>query len=60
MEGEAAMALTRAFKELMRKRVAADPAFRDALRREGTHIKPAGTIDTGKATACQSALNSFH
>jgi hypothetical protein len=46
---EAAMALTRAFNELMRKRAATDPAFRDALLREGVDTLLGGDVDTGKA-----------
>ena len=43
------MALTREFKELVQKRVAHDPAFRDALLREGIDTLLAGDVDTGKA-----------
>ena len=43
------MALTRDFKELVQKRVARDPAFRDALLREGINTLLAGDLDTGKA-----------
>lgn len=43
------MALTREFKELVQKRVARDPAFRDALLREGVDTLLAGDVDTGKA-----------
>jgi hypothetical protein len=46
---EATMALTRDFKELVQKRVARDPAFRDALLREGVDSLLAGDVDTGKA-----------
>jgi hypothetical protein len=40
------MALTRSFKELVQKRVASDPAFGEALLREGML---AGDVETGKA-----------
>ena len=50
MEGEGAMALTRALNDLMRQRADRDPAFRDALLREGIDITPAGAVDPGKAT----------
>ena len=43
------MALTRDFKDLVQKRVARDPAFRDALLREGVDSLLAGDVDTGKA-----------
>ena len=43
------MALTREFKELVQKRVARDPAFRDALLREGVDTLLAGDVDAGKA-----------
>lgn len=43
------MALTREFKELVQKRVERDPAFRDALLREGVDTLLAGDVDTGKA-----------
>ena len=43
------MALTRDFKELVQKRVASDPAFGDALLREGIDTMLAGDVDTGKA-----------
>jgi hypothetical protein len=43
------MALTRAFKELVQKRVERDPAFRDAMLREGVDTLLAGDVDTGKA-----------
>jgi DNA-binding phage protein len=41
--------LTRDFKELVQERVARDPAFRDALLREGVDSLLAGDVDTGKA-----------
>ena len=43
------MPLTRDFKELVRKRIARDPAFRDALLREGIETMLSGDVDTGKA-----------
>ena len=43
------MALTRSFKELVQKRVASDPAFGEALLREGIDTMLAGDVGTGKA-----------
>lgn len=43
------MALTRSFKELVRGRVAADPAFRESLLRESIDTMLAGDVATGKA-----------
>ncbi len=43
------MPLTRDFKDLARKRIARDPAFRDALLREGIDTMLSGDVDTGKA-----------
>jgi hypothetical protein len=43
------VALTPSFKELVQKRVASDPAFGDALLREGIDTMLAGDVDTGKA-----------
>jgi hypothetical protein len=43
------MALTRSFKELVQKRVASDPAFGEALLREGIDTMLAGDVDAGKA-----------
>ena len=43
------MALTRDFKELVQKRIASDPAFGEALLREGIDTLLAGDVDTGKA-----------
>src|SRR5450759_6009159 len=43
------MALTRSFKELVQKRVASDPAFGEALLREGIDTMLAGDVKTGKA-----------
>jgi hypothetical protein len=42
------MALTRSFKELVQRHVAADPAYGEALLREGIDTMLAGDIDTGK------------
>ena len=43
------MTVTRDFKELVQKRVAHDPAFADALLREGIDTMLTGDVDTGKA-----------
>ncbi len=43
------MALTRSFKELVQRHVAADPTFGEALLREGIEVMLAGDIETGKA-----------
>ena len=43
------MAVTRDFKELVQKRIARDPAFADALLREGIDTMLASDVDTGKA-----------
>jgi hypothetical protein len=43
------MALTKSFKELVQTRVATDPAFGDALLREGIDTLLAADVDTGKA-----------
>jgi DNA-binding phage protein len=43
------MALTRSFKDLVQRHVAEDPAFAEALLREGIDTMLAGDIDTGKA-----------
>jgi hypothetical protein len=43
------MALTRTFKELVQRHVAADPAYGEALLREGIDTMLAGDVDTGKA-----------
>ena len=42
------MALTKSFKELVQLRVADDPKFAAALRREGIDTMLAGDVDTGK------------
>ncbi len=49
MSGGLAVALTRSFKELVQKRVADDPAFGEALLREGIDAMLAGDVDAGKA-----------
>ena len=43
------MPLTRDFKETIQARVARDPAFREALLKEGVECLLAGDLDTGKA-----------
>ena len=43
------MALTLSFKELVQKQIANDPAYGQALLREGIDTMLAGDIDTGKA-----------
>jgi DNA-binding phage protein len=43
------MALTRDFKTTVQARVLADPAFRDALLREGIEAMLGGDVDTGKS-----------
>lgn len=43
------MPLTRSFTELVQRCGAADPAFAEALLREGVDTMLAGDIDTGKA-----------
>ena len=43
------MALTKNFKELVQSRVAAEPAFGEALLREGVDAMLSGDVDTGKA-----------
>ena len=43
------MALTRDFKATVQARVQADPAFREALLREGIETLLSGDVDTGKA-----------
>jgi hypothetical protein len=41
--------LTRSFNELVQKHVADDPAFAEALLREGIEAMFGGDVDTGKA-----------
>ncbi len=43
------MALTRSFKETVQARVLADPAFGEALLREGIETMLGGDVETGKA-----------
>ncbi len=43
------LALTRSFKELVQARVASDPAFGEALLREGVDVMLSGDIDTAKS-----------
>ena len=43
------MALTHSFKDLVQRQVAEDPAFGQALLKEGIDTMLAGDIDTGKA-----------
>jgi hypothetical protein len=43
------MALTRSFKKLVQRNIAADPAFGEALLREGIDTMLTGDVDTGKA-----------
>jgi polynucleotide 5'-kinase involved in rRNA processing len=44
------MVQTRSFKELVQAQVAADPAFAEALLREGIEVMVKGDIETGKTT----------
>jgi DNA-binding phage protein len=43
------MALTRKFRDLVQRHIADDPAFAEALLREGIDTMLAGDVDTGKA-----------
>jgi hypothetical protein len=43
------MALTRSFKDLVQTRIAREPAFGEALLREGIDTLLTGDVDTGKA-----------
>ena len=43
------MTRSKSFKELVQKRLAADPKFSDALLREGVDVMLAGDVDAGKA-----------
>jgi hypothetical protein len=43
------MALTKSFKDLVRRRVARDADFREALLREGIDTMLTGDVETGKA-----------
>ena len=51
------MALTRSFKELVQRNVAADPAFGEALLREGIDTMLTGDVDTGKASRRRARLS---
>jgi hypothetical protein len=42
------MATTRSFKKLVRHHVATDPAFAEALLREGVETMLSGDVETGK------------
>jgi hypothetical protein len=46
--GIIAMALTRDFKETIQARVERDPAFREALLKEGVECLLSGDVETGK------------
>lgn len=48
-EGRMTMPLTRSFKELVQRHVAEDPAYAEALLREGIETMLKGDVDTGKA-----------
>ena len=43
------MRLTESFEELVQKQIAREPAFGDALLREGLDTILSGDVDTGKA-----------
>lgn len=43
------MARTRAFRDLLQDRIASDPAFADALLREGIDTMLQGDVETGKS-----------
>jgi DNA-binding phage protein len=43
------MVLTRSFKETVQARAMVDPAFRDALLRDGIEIMLGGDVETGKS-----------
>jgi DNA-binding phage protein len=55
------MALTRSFKETVKARAAADPAFRQALLTEGLNALINGDLETGKAVLrdCINATIGF-
>ena len=44
------MARTRSFRDLVHRQIAEDPAYAEALLREGIDTMLAGDVDTGKAT----------
>jgi hypothetical protein len=54
--GIIAMALTRDFKETIQARVARDPAFREALLKEGVECLLSGDVETGKTVCSESRL----
>jgi hypothetical protein len=43
------MPLTKSFRETVQRRVADDPAFREALLKEGVELLLGGDVETGKA-----------
>jgi len=43
------MAVTRSFRDLVQRRVGADPVFAEALLREAVETMLAGDVDAGKA-----------
>jgi len=43
------MALTRDFRDTIRERAQREPAFRQALLREGIELMTSGDFDTGRA-----------
>ena len=47
------MALTRDFKETIQVRIERDPAFREALLKEGVECLLSGELETGKAGLTQ-------
>src|SRR3974390_3051143 len=46
---EGNMGVTKSFKELVQRRVAAEPAYAEALLREGVDTMLSGDVDTGKS-----------
>ena len=55
--GIIAMALTRDFKETIQARVERDPAFREALLKEGGYCLLSGDVETGK-TVLRDYINA--
>ncbi len=55
--GIIAMALTREFKETIQARVERDPAFREALLKEGVECLLSGDVETGK-TVLRDCINA--
>jgi hypothetical protein len=51
------MALTKGFRELVQRRAASDPAFAEALLREGIEAMLAGDVETGK-TVLRDYINA--